>query len=180
MIEHKLIRCEADDPNRCQSSGKGGQCPYTAMENSKFCQRHDGCGAKARENDKTNMYRLQVWQARLSEFSEHDSIKSLRNEIGILRILLEETMNKCRDTTALLLYSNKISDLCLRIEKLVSSCNRLELKMGLLLDKASALNFAGQVVEIISLHISDPVVIDAISNDIISALASLTGNQNDL
>jgi hypothetical protein len=133
MIEHKLIRCEVDDPRRCQSSGSQGQCPYTAMPESKFCQRHDGRGAVAREADKTNMYRLQVWQARLSEFSEHDKIKSLRDEIGILRILLEETMNKCRDTTALLLYSNKISDLCLRIEKLVSSCNRLEMKMGMLL-----------------------------------------------
>ena len=179
MIEHKLQRCEADDPHRCQSSGGNGQCPYRALPESQYCQRHSGFGPAGRELAKTNMYRLQVWQSRLAEFAEHDNVKSLRDEIGILRLVLEETMNKCRDTTSLLLYSNKISDLCLRIEKLVSSCNRLEMKMGMLLDKASALNLAGQIVEIIALHVSDPKVIDAISSGIIDALAKLTGNTED-
>jgi hypothetical protein len=176
MIEHKLQRCELDDPKRCQGSGKQGQCPYLSMPESKFCQRHDGRGESAREQAKSNMYRLQVWQERLSEFSEHDKLKSLRDEIGILRLVLEETMNRCRTSSELLTFSSKISDLCLRIEKLVSSCNRLEMKMGMLLDKASALNLAGQIVEIISQHVTDPVVIDAISSGIIDALASLTGD----
>lgn len=175
MIEKKLQRCDEADPHRCQASGQGGQCPYLAIPESRFCQRHDGQGASSREKDKTNMYRLQVWQQRLDEFSEHDKLKSLRDEIGILRIVLEETMNRCHDSNSILMYSSKIGDLCIKIEKLVSSCNRLEMKMGMLLDKASALNLAGQVVDIISLHVDDPAIIDAISSGIIDALANLTG-----
>ena len=173
-IEHKLQRCENDDPHRCQSIGKNGQCPYLAVEGYQYCQRHAGMSIAAKEKSNTNRYRLQVWQERLDEFSQDTKITCLRDEIGILRILLEQIIIKCQDSAQLLIYSNKISDLTIKIEKLVTSCNRLDMRMGMLLDKSAALNFAGQVVETISKYITDPEIIDQISNDIINSLSKLT------
>jgi hypothetical protein len=49
--------------------------------------------------------------------------------------------------------------------------------MGMLLDKSAALNLAGQIVEIITAHVTDANIVDQISNDIINALASLTSEE---
>ena len=179
-IEKKLTHCEPDDPNRCQGpSATLGQCPFFAEPGQKYCLRHAGSSIKAQETKRTNQYRLQVWQQRLEEFAENENVKSLRDEIGILRLLMEEILNKCSDSTQLLIYSSKISDLAIRIEKLVSSCHRLEAKMGMLLDKSAALSLAGQIVTIIGQHVTDPEIIDSISNGIINALASLTGESRN-
>lgn len=124
--------------------------------------------------NKANLYRLQVWQQRLSEFSESSDAVSLKQEIGILRVTLEAILNKCTKSSDLLLYSNKISDLAVKIEKLISSSHRIERTLGTLMDKTTALSFAESVVEIITEFIEDPAAIDAISNRIIDAL----GGQN--
>jgi len=178
-IEHKLTRCEATDPHRCQATGQHGQCPYLAIPDFSFCQRHVGVSVAADAKRRSNQYRLQIWQKRLDEFAESDNVKSLRDEIGILRILMEEILNKCTDSNQLLIYSSKISDLAIKIEKLVTSCHRLEARMGMLLDKSAALSLAGQIVDIIGQHVSDPDTIDSISSGIISALATLGGVKED-
>lgn len=169
-----LKRCDEDDPNRCQASNANLQCPFLAEPGSKYCGRHSGSTVQViQEQQRARQYRLQVWQQRLDEFTESPDVKSIRDEIGILRLVLENVLNKASDDHALLMYSAQISDLCVKIEKLVSSCNRLEVNMGMLLDKSAALNLAGQIVEIIGRHVAEPEVIDSISNDIISALATL-------
>lgn len=172
-IEQKLIRCEPDDPNRCQSTGKQGQCPYLAAEGLKYCLRHGGRLPAMQEKQKIKQYRLQVWQERLDEFTESDKVKSLRDEIGILRITMENILNKCSTSHELVMYSSKIADLAVKIEKLVVSCNRLEHSMGMMLDKTAALNLAAQIVEIIGKYVPDPEAIDNISGEIIDTLAAI-------
>jgi len=173
-IEHKLQRCPEDDPNRCQATGKFGQCPYLAVANSKYCHRHGGNKAN-NVAFAGSQYRLEVWQQRVNEFSQSETVKSLKDEIGILRLLIETIMVRCTDQTSLIIQSSKIADLITKLEKLTTSCNRLDASMGMLLDKTSALAFASQIVNIIIKYVDDPVVHDEISNEIIDILASLTG-----
>lgn len=173
VTDNKFERCSDDDPNRCQSLGGAGQCPFKAVEGFKYCPRHNSSAARSDANKKANQYRLQVWQERVGEFAESNNVKSLRDEIGILRLLMETTLQKCTDAQDLLMYSGKIADLSMRIEKLVTSCNRLEKNMGMMLDKTAALTLAGQIVEIITRHVTDSTVVDEISNEIITAIASI-------
>jgi len=177
MIEKKLQRCDEFDPNRCKSiSSKSGQCPYLAAPGSQYCQRHGANKAiQAEQKRSRNMYRLQIWQERLEEFTTSSECNTLKNEVGILRLALEEILNKCTDSNHLLLYSQKISDLAVKIEKLISSSHRIEKSLGTLLDKSAALSFAGEVINIISQFIDDPEVIDSVSNGIINALVEHTG-----
>lgn len=173
-IEQKLIRAPAGSDDQCSviSARTGERCPYLAVDGQETCVRHRGSAIAANEEKKaTAQYRLQIWQERLEEFAENEKAKSLREEIGILRILMETIVNKCTGPNDLILYSPKISELATKIEKLVSSCHRIEHSMGSLMDKATALAFAGQVVDIISQHITDPDIIDAISTGIITALS---------
>lgn len=163
MADNKFVRCAPDAPNRCQGSYTHGQCPYTAVDGSKYCPMHGGHAAlKAAEAQRKRLYNLAKWQDRIGEHADHPQAKSLREEIGILRILLEGVMGMCKDQNDLLMYSNKISDLTMKLEKLVSSCHRLEEKTGMLLDKHAALRIATQVVNIIGMHVEDPDVLESI------------------
>lgn len=175
-IEKKFERVEADDPSRCQANHAKGQCSYKAIDGSKYCAMHGGNKAvEARRTQLARQYNLAQWQARTEHFSDHEQVKSLRDEIGITRMLLENMITRCQDAGDLLLFSSKISDLVGKIEKLVVSCNRLEGSMGMLLDKAAALNIAAQMVEIISRYVDDEKAIDAIAGEIAQAIANTNG-----
>lgn len=121
------------------------------------------------------MYDLAMWQSRVEEFSDHDEVKTLRSEIGVLRLLLENTLIKCKNQTDLLLYSAKISELVGKIEKLVMSCNRLEASTGMLLDKSAALHLASQMVEIIGNYVDDAEAIDGIASEIAQVILNMNG-----
>jgi hypothetical protein len=131
------------------------------------------CGpsqATAQANKARRIYQLSKWQSRVGELADHEQVKGLREEIGILRLLMEEILGVCHDSTTLLMYSNRLSDLATRIEKLVSSCHRLEQSSGLLLDKSAALNIGAQIVEIVSRYVSNEDALDAIGQGIVDAI----------
>lgn len=171
MSDNKFERVADDSPERCQGKYERGQCPYKQVKGSNYCPMHGGhaaVNAQKKENEK--MYRLAKWRDRMSDFADSEKVKGLREEIGILRIVMEEVVNKCNDANDILMFSSKISDLAMKIEKLVSSCHRLEASTGMLLDKQAALHLASVIVKIISEYVTDEDLIDKISNDIIGAI----------
>lgn len=177
-VESKFVRVEADDPRRCQGIYRNGQCPYKAVEGGTNCPMHAGPSqATAKSEQNKRIYRLSKWQNRVGELADHEQVKGLREEIGVLRVLLEETMSLCHDSTTLLMYSNRISDLATRIEKLVNSCHRLEQSSGLLLDKSAALNIGAQIVEIVSRYVSNEEALDSIGQGIVDAILKTQSTQ---
>lgn len=160
------------DPKRCQGVLKTGQCTYFALEHSKFCQRHGGNkGQEEHERESLRTYRVAQWQARIGEFADSEKVKSLREDIGVLRLVLEETLSICKDSNDLLMYASRITDTVIKIEKLVASCHRLETATGNTLDKQQALQFAATVVEIIGRHVVDADAVDAVQSEIMQLLS---------
>lgn len=161
--EYKLIHCTDDaHPNRCQGIDKTGQCRYMADflpdgSYNRFCGRHKGQTENAVVKEAIRNYRLTKFRAQVEQKADSSSIKSLREEIGITRQVLETFINRCEDDTDLMIHSNKISDLVIKIEKLVSSCHRLERSTGQLLDKSAIIQVAGMFVEIVSEYVPDRV-----------------------
>jgi len=132
--------------------------------------RHGGSHVvRQRQKEALRNYRLTKWKNRVGEFAENDGLKSLREEIGILRVIMEEMLNQCTSSTDLLLYSTRMADLVMKIERVVVSCDKMENKMGLLLSKDSVLQLAGEYVTIISKHIDDMDIIDIISMEMVQA-----------
>jgi hypothetical protein len=170
MIEKKIYRVAPDSPNRCQTIIKNGQCPNGAMDKSDKCHMHAACDHSRIQNESVRNYNLTKWQNRVNSFADNSQVKSLREEIGILRTVLEETMNRCNDTDDLLLYSPRITDTVLKIEKLVKTCHQLEYATGNLLDKNAVLQIATIVVEIIAQHVDDPKIVDQVSDSIIDLI----------
>ena len=163
---------DEDDPRRCQHIiPTKGQCWNVAVENSTNCPAHGGNKAfEANKKAELRNYRLNKFKVRIQELGNSDDIISLRDEIGILRMLLEEKINKCNDTNDLILMSGPLSDLIMKVEKIVTSCNRLEAKLGNHLDRTKVLQFAQTIVQIIGTHISDEKTLETISQEILTAL----------
>ena len=166
-VERKIERWDVKQHHpseRCEATIKNGQCPHLKQNGSNFCVFHGANNSVQNTNgEAVRNYRLARWQRRVGELADSAGINSLREEVGILRMILEETLNQCNDSMDLLLYSQKMSSLVMNIEKLVVSCDRLENRMGLLLDKASVLQLAQTYVQIINTYVQDPDTIELIS-----------------
>lgn len=162
---------DPNDPHRCQFINNVGQCVNKAVDGCEFCYAHGGSNiARNEQKQQIKNYRLGKYKSRISELAESEGIKSLREEIGVLRILLETRLNKINDDQELILQSGPISDLVLKIDKLVTSCHRLEDRMGFLLDKTKVMQFAQVVTDILTRHIDDPEVLELIANEIMEAI----------
>ncbi len=163
---------DEDSPNRCQHIiPTQGQCKLEACEGSKYCPAHGGNkGFQAQEKKKLRNYQLNKFRVRISELGNTSEILSLKDEIGILRFLIEEKINRCTSDHDLLLMSGPLSDLIMKVDRIICSCSKLESKLGHLLDKSEILQFAQTVVSIISKHITDEDTLTTISNQILEAL----------
>lgn len=119
-------------------------------------------------------YRLTKFKDRIDRHVNSTGLKSLRDEIAILRVVLEERINSCNDATELMMYSGPISELIMKIEKIVVSCNKLEQSMSMLLDKQALLQFASETVRVISEELGEvensEMIMERIADRIINNL----------
>ena len=180
MVEIQKADGEAD-PNRCQAVNVNGQCLNKAVKlpsgkYGTFCLCHGGNKQVQSEQTKNKrLYQLGKFQAKLEQQADHCNIKSLREEIGILRMVMQERFSVIKDSTDLLLHSGPITDLVMKIEKLVASCHKLEGSMGQLLDKQAILHFASQVIGIIGEVVIEEDKLQLIGDKIIA----LVGQQSE-
>lgn len=168
-----LQTCEPEDPRRCQAVTGKGQCKFLSLEGNTVCRIHVSSHARAENKKHAEVYQLTKWRDRLSRLTDESGIKSLRDEIGILRMTLESVVQKCQTDEDLIINATQIGDLVSRVEKLVISCARLEKQTGMMLDKTTALQIAGNIVSIIGEHVTDPIIIDNISDAIIEKVLNV-------
>jgi hypothetical protein len=89
------------------------------------------------------------YQTRLAELSTADEIKSLRDEVAIARMLVEERLNKIKTDQDLYTACGSINALLLTIEKLVSRSHILEQNLGQLYHKSTIIQMMQAFVEIV-------------------------------
>lgn len=174
----KYERVEPDDPNRCQANSSHGQCNFKAVEGRQYCQMHGGArGKSAERKEELRNLKLTKFKGRLARLGNSSQLMSLRDEIAVARMTLEETVNSCEGTSDLITMSPQISSLVQNISKLVKSCHDIEEKTGHLLSKDELTNFASQVIDIIVAHVKDEQVIKNIAEAIVEVTESNNKNQ---
>jgi hypothetical protein len=178
VADNKFEKCVSDDPLRCQASDKNGQCIYKAVAKDdgtgyfKYCPRHNHHAAKMYEDQKIRNYRLNRYQHRINEFADNNEVKSLREEVGISRLLLETIWNQCHSETELILKSNKIQSLVNDIDKLVNSCHKLEISTGQLMDQETLKRVSNAIIEIVASE-TDAETSGRIGDKIISTIVEI-------
>ncbi len=144
----------------CSGIQNSGQpCTNKAIPGVPNCAM---CGGnkqlEKKKNENLRTYRLAKFQARAFEMAESPRAKSLADEVGILRMLLEEQLKNCKTPLEMLSHVHSISDLALKIEKLVTSCHRLDKSLHNYLDKNQIIQLGAEIVQIVSKHAEEEVV----------------------
>ncbi len=137
------------DPRRCKHSYPNEQCWREAEYGCQFCLRHGG-RSKAQAEEK-RLYQLADIDSRrrLAELAGDENIKSLREEIGLLRILIERVMNAAKSDAELMNSATSINSMLLTAQKLVKSCHELEQSTGELLSKQAVVKLGQRICEIV-------------------------------
>jgi hypothetical protein len=178
QIECKMTIVEEDSPNRCQGMAGNRQCLYEKAPGGNYCLIHSANTNRAVERKEHRNYQLARIQADVDNKLFSPELKNLREEIALLRVMLEKVINGCIDDTDLLLASSKISDMVSKIQQLVTACHKIEVSSGILLDKGAVIQLANMFIAIIGKHVTDIDVIDAISKEIPLAVSQIEGNTN--
>jgi hypothetical protein len=174
MADNKFTRVEKeDDPNRCNGTTAHGQCWFVAVPGCKFCLMHGG-GKQADENKKEGLrnYQLTRLAERVGAFSNNPNIKDLRDEIGILRMTLEKILEQCDTDNKLLVYSDKITNLVEKVNKIVESCQRMEERNNNLLDRKVVIVIADSIVTLIGQYVVDPDVLAELGTKICESIST--------
>ena len=163
---------EPDSPERCQYACHTGQCKYKRVEGKEHCKWH----IPGLKKHNLKRYRLTQHFARVDDFYKDEEFKNLREETGILRLLLEKLLNQCQTPWDLMVYGNKIEGLVERIGKMVYLGHKLEVSLGQVLDKPTLMFFVDETIKIISQEVKDEQVLMAISKKLGDALERTSAN----
>ncbi len=157
---------------RCEHTSKSGQCNHLAVEGSKFCAEHSRdpqAGPK-----RQYMLNKAIYQQRYSNFAESDDIRTLKDEIAILRMVMQERLNMIGSDSEMLASCGQIASLAVTIERLVKSCHTLESNLGSLIAKPTLLGIANNIVQILLQELADvpgyEILVDKISERILQVV----------
>ncbi len=164
---------------QCEHVNKfSGQCSRQTCEGTNKCPIHTHGDSEKVEK---RVYRLQNMERRLRHetLSNHDALRSIREEVAVARMLLEERLNSIKTDADLISACGPINTLLLTIEKLTSSCLKLDKSVGNLLAKPIILKMASDIVAIILEELADlpghELIVDKISERIIETMSSIEG-----
>jgi hypothetical protein len=177
-----------DDPHRCQATGGQGQCPFKGMigidgKRTSYCPRHTSGKAEPRVNassgkDLLRNYRFSMkFQPRIDELANNEKIKSLREEIALVRMVMETIVNRCKDEYDLCLEADRIQKLAEQLNKLVQSCHKIEESTGQLLDKTVVINIGSMMVGILEKYVPDKSILDVVGAEIYEAITKSSSGQ---
>lgn len=165
---------EASDPNRCQALIAGGanQCWNAAINGTKYCLVH-GAAKAAIMQDRAEIYNIRsaMVRAKIEQMSGHPDLLSLHTEVGVLRMLLEDLLNRLTDDPLdMMVQSGPISEMVAKIEKLVVSCDKLERSRNEVVSRKELAEFAATISAIAAEFIGDPAKIGAFMARVVGAL----------
>lgn len=169
-------RADRNDPARCQRNSKTGQCPYKAAPGEKYCVYHlRDPDREARESLRAYVLTNSDIAERAGRHSQVEELKSLREEIALCRSLVERRLDMIESNADFLSACGQVNTLFLTLEKLITSCHRLEVNLGSLLSKAAILDLAKEIVGILMdelEHIDGyEEIVDKVSDRVIATIA---------
>ena len=169
------------DPRRCKFSYPHEQCWREAEPGCDNCAAH---GGKSRANaEEMRLYNLVEVdnRRRLAELSGHENIKSLREEIGLVRMLIEKHLNAAQGDLGVLAACGSLNQLIVTLTKTIKECHNLEQSCGELLTKQTIYRLAQTLCEIVIDELQGieghEEIIDRIANRLFPAVKNAQNNE---
>lgn len=136
------------DPNRCKGAAPDGQCRNQAEPGCEYCRAHGGSDKLAPV--RKSQYLLTRHRARVAALADHEDARTLRDEIAMVKELIEEVWNRINDTDASLISGcGELNRLFMTLEKLIKTSETVERNRGLTLSKTTIIVFGQEMVGIL-------------------------------
>lgn len=165
------------ESDQCEGMTARGRCPFKHTPNSAMCEMHNGnMIEKSLERKRVDLYKINKYQEKMRHISGHPDMRSLHNEIALLRIMIEDRFNMVNEENDLLIHGGAIADLISKVNVSVMNMNKLEEKLGVLLSKEQAETFVDVLLTIIQEEVTDADTIVKIANRVAQAFNGLSNN----
>lgn len=164
-----------NDPNRCQATTRRGQCIKLAVEGKIYCDYHlRDQDIEDKQSLRAYMLTDPVTAGAAGRHSQVEELKSLREEIALARAMIERRLNLVENNADFLQACGTVNTYLLTLERLVTSCHKLEVNLGTLLSKGAILVIAQEVVGILMRELegvkNHEEIVDRISGRIVEVI----------
>ena len=155
---------------KCTHSGPRGMCPFDAVPGLDKCQKH------ARIDAIAMAYRFTDpdLKERMDFHSRDELIESVKQEVVLVRALIEERRNFATTQAEKIQAFPAILDAAAKLERLVTSLARLEKQSGQVLEKAALQKLGRRIVEILTENLKDipdrDTIVDRVAKEIAAAV----------
>ena len=181
-MKYEVTRVDSEtDLERCHGGTTKGQCMNKQVPNTVFCPVHGGPSILAKQDQASiRRFKKSRWFTQLAdEHGDQSSLKSLTGEIALLKVLQSEILDRCKTQHELIMNQGQLSDLIVKTEKLVTSAHRLQKDLNGLIDREVLMNFASQIVEIITDELQDQEARARVSLKISDAFIQATKTEEE-
>lgn len=163
---------------QCEYVTEFGNCERKALNGTRFCQKH----TRNKEDEiKLGQYLVskRLFGDAPTRHLEADDIKSLKTEIAMLRTMVEKRWNMLENDVEFVAAFPTMKDSFLALEKLVTSCHQMEVKLDQLISKQALLSLAQKIVGVIQDELppelpSRDEVVETVGNRIAEAIMEQT------
>ena len=163
------------DSRRCTGQTDYGQCWNVSEEGDHRCRAHRG--KKSGRSKRVYLLHKAQYEKRLTELSSDDQLISLREEIALIRMLIEERMNLIGNENDFLSAFGPVQQALLTVEKLTKSLHQMEQSLGNLLSKSAIVKLGQSLSQIIVEELRDvpgyEEVVDRINERMLVSIAEL-------
>ena len=131
--------------DKCEHTGTRGQCADDAVEGSRFCAKH------ADESDRIKGYRLSSpeLRERFEHHSRSDLFKSLRQEIDLLRAMIEDRVSQADSPAERIAAFNAVRPALVDVVKCVETLSKLERQNNIVLGKEALSWLSKEIINIL-------------------------------
>lgn len=164
---------------RCEFNRSTGQCTEEALPNDKFCSLHTRLDPEKNQKRLYNLLKFK-YRSRYEEIGDHEALRSLRDEVAISKMMLEENLNSIQNDSEFAAARGNLAQQLVTVEKLVSAMIKMEVNLGTLISKPTLLKIASDIVRILLEELKDvpghELIIDKVSLGIMKTINSVKEN----
>ena len=155
---------------KCTHSGPRGMCPFDAVPGLDKCRKHGNIA----EIIMAYRFTDPDLKERMDFHSRDELIESVKQEVVLVRALIEERRNFATNQSEKIQAFPQIIDATAKLERLVTSLARLEKQSGQVLEKAALHKLGRRLVEILTDALKDipdrDTIVDRVAKEIAAAV----------
>lgn len=132
-------KCKPDDPRRCQSVTRDGQCRYLSVDGSEHCSHHNGNQRGGNQLEQKRKDRYLIDQADLRQsyerFNDDQGYLGLKDEISLISMVLQKRINSIQSDADCTMAVGHVNLLTQRLESMKINLIKIQSSLGLVLGK---------------------------------------------